>query len=146
MLWAAKASNDIKSFILKTNCVEKNINIEQGLFFSFSKKNRLKKQKKLINISYLLMVLIKNRLLIFLVFSRYKLACKCGIIFQVHYIIGSRIAFFDAWHTNFESRKAIIKLYFLDKRCFSFFFFFWSWFCIKNQRQFVFVCSFLTWN
>ena len=104
--------------------MEKNINIEQGLFFSFSKKSRLKKQKKLINISYLLMVLIKNRLLIFLVFSRYRLACKCGIIFQVHYIIGSRIAFFDAWHTNFESLKAKIKIYFLDKRCFTLFFFF----------------------
>ena len=77
------------------------------------------------------MVLIKNRLLIFLVFSRYRLACKCGIIFQVHYIIGSRIAFFDAWHTNFESRKAIIKPYFLDKRCFSFFFFFEVDFVLK---------------
>ena len=65
--------------------MEKKINIQQALFFSFLKKLILKKQtnKKIINISYLIMVLIKMRLLIFLVLKRYGLACKYGIIFQL---------------------------------------------------------------
>ena len=39
--------------------------------------------KKIINISYLIMVLIKMRLFIFLVLSRYELACKWRIISQM---------------------------------------------------------------
>ena len=41
------------------------------------------KTKKTINISYLIMVLIKIRLLIFLILSRYGLACKYRIISQI---------------------------------------------------------------
>ena len=53
------------------------MNIQQALFFSFLKKTKpIKQNKKLINISYLIMVLIKIRLIIFLVLSRYGLACK----------------------------------------------------------------------
>ena len=59
--------------------MEKNINIQESLFFSFL-KSQAYKTKKIINISYLIMVLIKMRLLIFFVLSRYGLACKCRII------------------------------------------------------------------
>ena len=47
--------------------MEKNINLQQA-FFSFLKKSSLK-NKKIINISYLLMVITKLRLLIFLILS-----------------------------------------------------------------------------
>ena len=63
--------------------MEKNMNIQQALFFSLLKKTKPIKQKKIINISYLIMVLIKMRLLIFLVLSRYGLACKYRIISQI---------------------------------------------------------------
>ena len=63
--------------------MEKNINIQQVPFFYFLEKTRPKKQNAIINISHLIIVLIKMRLLIFFVFSRYGLACKYGIIFQV---------------------------------------------------------------
>ena len=59
------------------------MDIQQALFFSFLKKTKAIKQKKVINISYLIMVLIKMRLLIFLVLSRYGLACKYRIISQI---------------------------------------------------------------
>ena len=51
--------------------VEKKINIQQVLFF-FLKKAKPKKQKKNIYISYLITVL-----------SKYRLACKYGITFQI---------------------------------------------------------------
>ena len=41
------------------------------------------KSKNIINTTYLIMVLLKMKLLIFLVFSQYALACKYGIIFQI---------------------------------------------------------------
>ena len=63
--------------------MEKNINIQQTLFFSFLKKTKPIKQKKIIKISCLIMVLIKMRLLIFLVLSRYELVCKYRIISQI---------------------------------------------------------------
>ena len=59
------------------------MNIQQALFFSLLKKTKPIKQKKIINISYLIMVLIKMRLLIFLVLSRYGLACKYKKISQI---------------------------------------------------------------
>ena len=49
--------------------MEKNINIQQALFFSFL-KNQAYKTKKSFNISYSIMVLRKTKLLIFLVLSR----------------------------------------------------------------------------
>ena len=61
--------------------MEKKINIQQTHLFSFLKTKPIK--KKLINISYLIMVLIKMRLLIFLVLNRYGLACKYRIISQI---------------------------------------------------------------
>ena len=59
------------------------MNIQQAFFFSFLKKSKPMKQTKIISISYLIMVLIKIRLLIFLVLSRYGLACKYRIISQI---------------------------------------------------------------
>ena len=59
----------------------RNINTQQALFFSFLKKKTKPKKQK--NIIYLIIVLIKMRLLIFLVFSQYRLACKYGNIFQI---------------------------------------------------------------
>ena len=59
-----------KTFILNKNFVEKNINIQQTLFSSFEKKTSLKIQK-FININYLMIELIKMRVLVFLVSSQY---------------------------------------------------------------------------
>ena len=59
------------------------MNIQQALFFSFLKKAKAYKTKKIINISYLIMVPIKMRLLISLVLSQYGLACKYIIISQL---------------------------------------------------------------
>ena len=59
------------------------MDIQQALFFSFLKKTKPIQQKKIINISHLIMVLIKMRLLILLVLSRYGLLCKYRIISQI---------------------------------------------------------------
>ena len=56
----------IKSFILNNNSVEKSMNIQQVLVFSFL-KNQASKSKKIFNISYLIMAQIKMTLLMFLV-------------------------------------------------------------------------------
>ena len=55
------------------------------------------------------------RLLIFMVLSRYKLACKYGIIFEVSvygelYMYVIVIVFSDIWHNNFQSGKAKTNL------------------------------------
>ena len=63
--------------------MEKNLNVQQALFFSLLKKTKPLKQKKVINVSYLIMALIKMKQLIFLVLSRYGLACKYRIISQI---------------------------------------------------------------
>ena len=47
------------------------------------KDQAYKTKKKKINISYLMTVLIKMGLVIFLVLSRYGLACKYGIISKI---------------------------------------------------------------
>ena len=53
----------------------------KGTFLFFLKKPSLNNSnKKVINITYLIIVLLKMKLLIFLVFSQYGLACKYGII------------------------------------------------------------------
>ena len=52
-------------------------------FLFFLKKDQVYKKKKIINISYLIMVLIKMRLLLFFVLSRYGLACKYRITSQI---------------------------------------------------------------
>ena len=75
--------------------MEKNINIQQAIFFSFLKKPGLK-TKKIVNINYSIIVLIKMRLLIFLIFSQYELACKYGIFSKYQYIIGLKTAFSNA--------------------------------------------------
>ena len=59
----------------------KNINIQQALFFSLLKKPGLKNKKN--HYHCMIIALVKMRLLIFLVFSQYGLACKYEIIFQV---------------------------------------------------------------
>ena len=66
------------SFVLNNNFVEKNMKIQETLFFL--EKDQAYKTKNIINISYIIMWLIKMRLLIFLVLSRYGLACKYRII------------------------------------------------------------------
>ena len=66
------------SFVLNNNFVEKNMKIQETLFFL--EKDQAYKTKNIINISYIIMWLIKMRLLIFLVLSRCGLACKYRII------------------------------------------------------------------
>ena len=88
--------------------MEKNIKIQQALFFSFLKKLGLK-NKKTINMRYSTIVLIKMRLLMFSVFSQYGLACKYGIILQISTYNISRILFSDTWHKNCQSSKAITE-------------------------------------
>ena len=66
------------SFVLNNNFVEKNMKIQETLFFL--EKDQAYKTKNIINISYIIMWLIKMRPLIFLVLSRYGLACKYRII------------------------------------------------------------------
>ena len=63
---------------------------KKALFFSFLKQPSLKNQKKIISISYLIMVLINMRLLIFLVLTlgfyswfKYGLARRYGIMSQI---------------------------------------------------------------
>ena len=56
---------------------EKNINTQQALLSSFLKK------QKIINISYLIIVLIKMRLVMLLVFTQQELACKYRLILQI---------------------------------------------------------------
>ena len=89
LLRASRSCFIIQSFISKNNSVEKNINIQQVLSLSLLKMPGLKnKQKKrIIKINYLIIALIKMRLLILLILSQYGLACKYGIIFQIsiHY-------------------------------------------------------------
>ena len=46
LLWASKSCYVIYSFILNNNSVEKNINIQQGVFFSFLKNQGLKNKKR----------------------------------------------------------------------------------------------------
>ena len=65
----------IQSFLLNNNSVEKKINIQQVLLFSFLKKPGLKNKKKIKKIKSKKMLL-----LIFLVFSQFGLACKYGKI------------------------------------------------------------------
>ena len=99
----------IQSFILNNNSVEKSIKIQQALFFSFLKSSSLK-NKNIMKINYLIMVLIKMSLLTFLVFSQYGLACKYGIILQISFSTAIRIAFSDNWRSNCQSGKAIIEI------------------------------------
>ena len=63
--------------------MEKNMNIQEALFFFFLKKGQSYKTKEIINISYLIMVLIKLSLSRFLVLSQHGVACKCRIIYQM---------------------------------------------------------------
>ena len=54
-------------------------------------------------------MLIKLKLLIFLVFRQYGLACKYRTVFQILNKTGYKIAFYDIWHNNSQSGKAITK-------------------------------------
>ena len=110
MLWVSKSCNVILEFYFKQNSEEKNINIQQTLFFSFLKKTKPIKQKKIINISYLMMVQIKMRLLIFLALTRYGLACKYRIISQI---------------SIFNTNKMNISIHFMQNCIFRYF-----WYCI----------------
>ena len=63
------------SLISNNKSMKKKINIQQALFVSLLKKASLK-IKNIISISYLILVIVKVRLLIFLVFSQHGLALK----------------------------------------------------------------------
>ena len=87
------------------------MNIQQALFFSLLKKTKPIKQKKIINISYLIMVLIKMRLLIFLVLSRYGLACKYKKISQIWiYNWMQNDIFWFLWYCIFISLRSNYNL------------------------------------
>ena len=83
MLWASKSCNVILEFYFKQCLCGEEHQYTTNSFLFFLKKDQAYKTKKIINISYLIMVLIKMRLLIFLVLSRYGLACKYRIISQI---------------------------------------------------------------
>ena len=72
----------------------------------------MKNKRKIGSINYLIIVLIKMRLLVLLVFSQYGLACKYGII-------GCRTAFSNTWFNNNQSGRAVTEnlIYFFNKRC-----------------------------
>ena len=88
--------------------------------FSFLKKQAYK-TKKIININYIIIVLMKIRLLMFLVFSQYGLACKYEIIIQIS--IYDWMQNYILWYLaqKFPTRQGynrnLIKCTFLDKRC-----------------------------
>ena len=50
------------------------------------------------------------RLLIFLAFSQYRLACKYGIILEILVYNWMQNAFSVIWHINWRAGKAIKKL------------------------------------
>ena len=83
MLWASKSCNVILEFYFKQKLCGEEHQYTTNSFLFFLKKDQAYKTKKIINISYLIMVLIKMRLLIFLVLSRYELVCKYRIISQI---------------------------------------------------------------
>ena len=59
------------------------------------------------------------KLLTFLVFGQYGLACKYGIFFRYQYIIGYSIAFLISSTTITQGcNKKFDSVYFLNKRCF----------------------------
>ena len=78
------------------------MNIDMQRPFLFFLKKPRPKNKKIMNINYLIRVLLKMRLLILLSFSQYGLACEYGIT-------GCRIAFCDTWFNNFQSGSAVNK-------------------------------------
>ena len=82
MLWASKSCNVILEFYFKQKLCGEEHQYTTNSFLFFLKKDQAYKTKKIINISYLIMLLIKMRLLIFLVLIRYGLACKYRIIYQ----------------------------------------------------------------
>ena len=105
--------------------MEKKINIQQTLLFSFV-KNKPKTSKKVVSICSLIMVLIKMRLLIFLVLSRYGSACKYGIISQTSIYNWIQNWFSDTWNNNWQSGKAKRDTWFsllFKKKMFLVFFF-----------------------
>ena len=60
--------------------------------------------------NYLIIALIKMRLLIFLAFSQYRLACKYGIILEILVYNWMQNAFSVIWRINWRAGKAIKKL------------------------------------
>ena len=83
MLWASKSCNVILEFYFKQKLCGEEHQYTTNSFLFFLKKDQAYKTKKIINISYLIMVLIKMRLLILLVLSRYGLVFKYRIISQI---------------------------------------------------------------
>ena len=90
-LWTSKSSYVIYSFILNNNSVEKNINIQQAIFFL--KIARPKNEKIIINNIYLIIVRIKIRLLKFLGFSQNGLTSKYGIILNINVQLDAELDF-----------------------------------------------------
>ena len=71
--------------------MEKNINIQQAIFFL--KIARPKNEKIIINNIYLIIVRIKIRLLIFLGFSQNGLTSKYGIILNINVQLDAELDF-----------------------------------------------------
>ena len=84
MLWASKSWNVTLEFYFKQYlCGEEHEYTTSSYLFFLKKDQAYKTKKKVINISYLIVALIKMRLLIFLVLSRYGLAFKCRTISKI---------------------------------------------------------------
>ena len=60
-----------------------------------------------LTITFLITILTKKRLLIFLVFSQNGLAFKYGVILQYEYMSGFRIEFSNTWCKNCQSGNFI---------------------------------------
>ena len=82
LLWATKSSYVIIKFHFKQWLCGEEHQYATRPFFSLLKKPGWKLTKT-INTDYLIITLITMRLLIFLDFSQYCLACKYEIIFQI---------------------------------------------------------------
>ena len=107
MLWASKSCNVILEFYFKQCLCGEEHQYTTNSFLFFLKKDQAYKTKKIINISYLIMVLIKMRLLIFLVLSRYGLACKYKKISQISiYNWMQNYIFWFLWYCIFISLRS----------------------------------------
>ena len=99
MLWASKSC--YSKFCFKQLLCGEEHQYTTNPFLFFLKKTKPIKQK-IFNINYLIMLLIKMRLLIFLVLSRYGLAYKYRIISQISiYNVMHNCIFWYFWYRIF---------------------------------------------
>ena len=110
MPWASKSCNVILELYFKQYLCGEEHEYKTSCFLCrflfFLKKDRAYKTKKIINISYLIMVLTKMKLLIFLVLIQYGLACEYWIIFQISIYNWMQICIFRyLWYCIFILRS-----------------------------------------